>query len=1679
MIQARWGHMLRGIRFLSLLLLILTGCGGSGGTNGGGATVSSTNQLLIQLLAPSDSSTRTNAGTRAVAQTRQTNVGRFLRVEASSSTGVVGSIACDLTNLTAPPCEEVDSTPTDIQVRVTLAVNAPRGTALVITATVFDNDNTLVLRGTNDQVTVAGPQAGLQVVPIQLQRVSPDNPLPPIAPTANNVPQARAGKAQTVLVDQQVFLRGDGSTDLDGDRLTFTWALVAAPGGSTATLADATAVNPTFIPDRPGPYTFMLLVSDGRATSAPETITINVGTLAAPANSPPMADAGPPQTVAVGATVVLHGEGSSDIDGDPLSFTWQLEAAPQDSLVTPSDVHAIRPTFLVDQPGSYIISLQVNDGHTDSQPARVVISTSPPGSVPVAVAGRDQTAQPGTTVSLDGRGSFDPDGSPLAFRWALLVLPPGSNASLANANTPTPSFVADLPGTYVAQLIATDGTSDSAPDTVTISTSNSFPVADAGQEQPGQVGTLLTLMGDGSVDADGEPLSFFWALLARPPGSRATLDNPRSLAPNLLPDAPGLYVAQLIVHDGLRASEPDSVVLDIVPAPGMLSAGVSLPATLNIAPGQVSSLPVTLGPNPAPMGGVVVTLVSSNTALVDVVTPTVTIPQGALTANARVRGTGLGMARVTASSPGLASGNAQVTTSGQLALVRGPGSLNPSFDLTLDIQLRSTLNRGFAAPAGGLLVTLSATNPTCVVVPSSVLIPAGHVATTIRLTSGTAGPCNTPVTVSAPNLPSQTLNVRVDATPGIDLNRGLPLTVGANLQHVFELDLDVSNHGGTTVRLQSNDPSVALVSPDALTPGSPFIDLFIHPGETFAVFEIQGIAPGSTQLLASAPNFVTATSVVNVLQPAYALQNLPTALDAAANSQPFQVAVGIPDPTDTFLELSQAVRTGGTPFTAMVTNSNAAAAALQSGGLSPTQALPVQLLPGQMFANAIFDPMAPGSTDVAVTIPNLPPIAAATQTVTITQPELTVTDLTVGAGLQTTQSVRLSGGRHSGVMVQLSSSDPRIAVLSSSPSTVGSASLTLTIPNGSTSAAFVIQGLMPGSVTLTAQDITSPSSLFTFTTSTAAMTVVQPAVQLINPLLSVTPLSRNLALVASVGIPDALNASLAQIQQVNPVGGPLTVMLSNTNSAAGQLVTSNGSGQTATATLPVLASNTPNGLAAGGVEFDVLGLGSTDVSAAITGFVATTNATRTIVSGQPTITPSNPTLTVGLDLQTFPCQGAYILNEANHGGVTIRVTSSDPSVVLLTTDASRLGTAFIDLVLQNGVASTFATPFCVQGLALGTATLTASAPGFVNGSSTVSVVQPGVALSGQAASTTLGQNRPLQSQVGIPSSTNPANAFLLNAQQVRPGGTPLAITIATSNNLVGQLVTATGAGPMATGTILAGAAGLPQPPAPGSVAFDPFGDGSTTLTASIPGFISTRQATQTFTVSTPVITLPGGLTTVGAGLQTGTLTVSLGEANHGGVTLHLESSDPTVALVSPNTTTPGTAAIDLTLPNGSTNASYVLQGVEGALGSVLLTASAPGFIDATSVAQVVLPGLTLSGLFTQLAPKVDDDFQVVVGIPGGDGEDLATNQAIRAGGTPLTVTITSSQATVGTLTTRTNSGQQSVTVQIPVGQNASPAGLNAGGVQFNAVQAGSTLVTVTTPAGFLSLREGMQQVDVQ
>jgi hypothetical protein len=119
-----------------------------------------------------------------------------------------------------------------------------------------------------------------------------------------------------------------------------------------------------------------------------------------------------------------------------------------------------------------------------------------------------------------GIQASDVDGDALLFTWSFSMVPSGSTATLSDPTVVHPSFVVDKPGTYVVQLIVSDGIGNSAPAMVTITTMNSRPVANAGPDQLVALGQTVQLDGSLSHDVDGDPIHFQWSVLSQPPGAR-------------------------------------------------------------------------------------------------------------------------------------------------------------------------------------------------------------------------------------------------------------------------------------------------------------------------------------------------------------------------------------------------------------------------------------------------------------------------------------------------------------------------------------------------------------------------------------------------------------------------------------------------------------------------------------------------------------------------------------------------------------------------------------------------------------------------------------------------------------------------------------------------------------------------------------------------------------------------------------------------------------------------------------------------------------------------------------------------------------------------------------------------------------------------------------------------------
>src|SRR4030095_3023101 len=91
-------------------------------------------------------------------------------------------------------------------------------------------------------------------------------------------------------------------------------------------------------------------------------------------HAPPLANAGPNQTVFGGQLVTLNGSQSSDPEGATLAYQWTIISQPGGNTINLSGATTVNPTFTPLGLGGYVFQLVVNDGQLYSAPSTVAIS---------------------------------------------------------------------------------------------------------------------------------------------------------------------------------------------------------------------------------------------------------------------------------------------------------------------------------------------------------------------------------------------------------------------------------------------------------------------------------------------------------------------------------------------------------------------------------------------------------------------------------------------------------------------------------------------------------------------------------------------------------------------------------------------------------------------------------------------------------------------------------------------------------------------------------------------------------------------------------------------------------------------------------------------------------------------------------------------------------------------------------------------------------------------------------------------------------------------------------------------------------------------------------------------------------------------------------------------------------
>ena len=283
----------------------------------------------------------------------------------------------------------------------------------------------------------------------------------------------------------------------------------------------------------------------------------------------PIADAGPSRVVTRGLPATFDGSGSFDPDGTIVSWAWDFGDGNTGS--GPMVIH----TFTTG--GQRQVTLTVTDNQGAIGVARVNVLVNIP---PTANAGPPRFADPGESVTFNGSGSADSDGSIVSYSWNF-----GDGAQGSGVQA-THSYSSG--GTYTVTLTVTDnhGATGVATTTANVTGADGAPpvIVHAPVTSAQTSGQPVTINADVTDSSGVGTVSLFYrtsgqAMFASMPMSLVSGSTYRAVIPGAAVTAPG-------VEYYIRATDQ---------APSA-NAGTHPPG----APGSVHSFPVT-----APAGPVI------------------------------------------------------------------------------------------------------------------------------------------------------------------------------------------------------------------------------------------------------------------------------------------------------------------------------------------------------------------------------------------------------------------------------------------------------------------------------------------------------------------------------------------------------------------------------------------------------------------------------------------------------------------------------------------------------------------------------------------------------------------------------------------------------------------------------------------------------------------------------------------------------------------------------------------------------------------------------------------------------------------------------------------------------------------------------------------------------------------
>lgn len=264
------------------------------------------------------------------------------------------------------------------------------------------------------------------------------------APSATISPKTNVVTSGTSIT----FTATAQDTDDPISSLTYEWRVDGIVQGG--------ATGPTFTATFTADATVRVTVRDPGNLTGFDEATVEIIT-----NRPPVADIGGPYTTSEGAIVTFDGTGSSDPDGDAVTFQWDFDGDGA------ADATGASPAWSFADDGSYSVSLTVSDGAASD----VASTTVQVANVsPMVNAGSDASLISGRSYTLGGSFS-DPGVLDAPWTWAVDWGNGATASGTASVQTTqiAPVVRMCVPGSYTVELAVTDKDGGTGSDALSLS----------------------------------------------------------------------------------------------------------------------------------------------------------------------------------------------------------------------------------------------------------------------------------------------------------------------------------------------------------------------------------------------------------------------------------------------------------------------------------------------------------------------------------------------------------------------------------------------------------------------------------------------------------------------------------------------------------------------------------------------------------------------------------------------------------------------------------------------------------------------------------------------------------------------------------------------------------------------------------------------------------------------------------------------------------------------------------------------------------------------------------------------------------------------------------------------------------------------------------------------------------